>query len=622
MATTLTPIGRIPLPGRLALVAALLAVLAMTAYLNALGGDFIYDDRRQILDNPLIRDPNALGEALSKDVWAFKGERREAWSNYWRPTFVFWLVAFERLFGLSNPLPWHLGNLLLHGAATALAFLVLLRLRLPWLVAAGASAVFALHPAHVESVAWISGSPDLLATLPFLGALWLMIPTQGEPGRVPTWGALGLFAVALGAKEIALLFPLAIALVLASHQRAGGRSWDGALRLAVRQSWPFLALAALFFIVRWQVLGRVEIETPWRMGPLGLVLTAPSVVAFYLRQTFWPLELGPSYPLRAVTLDNLGWANLGLPLFAVLVIAALAIWALRGRPRLLAGAALFLVPLAPALNVNAFIQEQLVHDRYLYLPLLGAWVVLLGALEPRLPRRAVVTGLTLVLLGLAVQTWRTNRVWTSELALWQRGVEVDPGSAFNHAQLGHALVASGRPDEALATLNRAIAIRPVTSALLERGPLLAARGRFAEAEADLRLVQRDQPDNPQPYEQLALLFERQGRGADARRELETGRNASPHRRCSLSSNLAVLLYRDGKKAEALAVLEGVRDRVGHERHPLCTRAAFQLGTLFQEQGRLDAARDAYRLFIEASRHDPESQTLRERAEVTLRRLGP
>ena len=133
-------------------------------------------------------------------------------------------------------------------------------------------------------------------------------------------------------------------------------------------------------MVRALLLGQVA-KTNATEEPLSaIILTAPSLLAFYLRQSLFPLIIGPSYPLRALDAGSLSPANFWLPLLVVVVAAVLIVWAVRQGLVQQIGATIFLLPLLPALNINAFIPEQLVHDRYLYLPLLGFLMVVVPSL--------------------------------------------------------------------------------------------------------------------------------------------------------------------------------------------------------------------------------------------------
>ena len=156
------PRGALAGRGGAALVLSIALVLVVLAYANAIHGQFVYDDQRQILRNPLIQQPALLGKALTSDVWAFSGAEGKAWSNYWRPAFVAWLSLHYALFG-TDPTGWHVTNIALHFLATALGFFVLRALGARPAVCAVATWLFAVSPVHVESVTWISGSPDPMA---------------------------------------------------------------------------------------------------------------------------------------------------------------------------------------------------------------------------------------------------------------------------------------------------------------------------------------------------------------------------------------------------------------------------------------------------------------------------
>src|SRR5262245_37593278 len=93
-----------------------LAAAAFLVFANSLHGDFIYDDTKQITGNDLIQDNRHFVRALTSDVWAFKGQRAEAWSSYWRPAFILWLIVNHRMFGLESTVGWHAMSLLLHAA--------------------------------------------------------------------------------------------------------------------------------------------------------------------------------------------------------------------------------------------------------------------------------------------------------------------------------------------------------------------------------------------------------------------------------------------------------------------------------------------------------------------------
>ncbi len=223
--------------------------------------------------------------------------------------------------------------------------------------------IFAVHPVHVESVSWISGSPDLLLGV-FLLASLLMVDFYLEKKKSLLFAlSLLFYAVALGAKEVAILFPL---IVFALTWKEENSSLKGSIKISA----PFIVLATVYFFLRLLVLGQISQASVDAPGFGSTLLSAPSVFAFYIRQIVFPLWLGPSYSLRPVTFENIGFVNFILPL----VVSAVCLYGLVrfgwrshvGR----IGLAVFLL-LLPAMNLTAFVSEQLTHDRYLYLPLLG-----------------------------------------------------------------------------------------------------------------------------------------------------------------------------------------------------------------------------------------------------------
>src|SRR5262249_32489458 len=156
-----------------------------------------------------------LWTALRSDLFAARSPTGQPSSPYWRPTTVLWYIANHRLFGLDHPGPWHVGNVVLNALVTLLAYLVMRRLGIGPVLASAGACVLAVHPSRVETVAWISGVPDILAAACMLGSLLVVIGIVDRNGsasdkpsghRWPAWAlwccALLLDALALGSKEI------------------------------------------------------------------------------------------------------------------------------------------------------------------------------------------------------------------------------------------------------------------------------------------------------------------------------------------------------------------------------------------------------------------------------------
>jgi hypothetical protein len=221
-----------------------IACVCAALYAGSIHGAFVYDDERQIVVNTLIQDPHYFWKAMTSDVWAFKGTGEEAMSNYWRPAFTLLLIANYRLFGLKNTTGWHGVNTFLHALVSGLVYALARRFGLSRPLCGAIALLFAVHPVHVESVAWISGSPDLLLSIGIVGSLLLVISRGERPAPFKMAGALLLYALAQLSKEVAIFFPVIVCLVLAVGPGAVNRTESG------RERWKRAALTALAFAVR------------------------------------------------------------------------------------------------------------------------------------------------------------------------------------------------------------------------------------------------------------------------------------------------------------------------------------------------------------------------------------
>ena len=619
--------GKPAIVSRERLWAALPGVMAVLVYVNTWRGEFVYDDKRQIVRNSLIQDLSNFWTALASDVWAFKAENLGgATSNYWRPSFVLWMIANFQFFGL-HPAGWHVANTLLHAGVTVLAYFLLRRCcALSRLTAGAVALLFALHPAHSESVAWIAGAPDLLMSLGILGSLWFLHRLQ-ERQTARNWLlTLLLYAVALGAKEAAILYPLVVFVWLWQPDKK--RVWKPAALWAA----PFAGLALIYFLARLSVIGTLTQTANDAPGTLEMLLSVPEIFCFYLRQMIFPYWLGPSYSLRPVTTATIGAANFLLPLVLSLLAGALLLWLARRTATARLGLAMFLFFLAPAFNIAAFPREQAVHDRYLYLPVLGFLLLVvppaLAWLERQVKVRAViyaVVGGLCLLLG--AQTARYNRAWLSGLALFQRAVQSDPSAALNYDLLGAEFTEQKRWDEALAAYDESLKRGRLSSSLVGRADALTATQRYDEAIRDLSEITSGRAANSsaytiyQAYERLAIAYERQGKYEPAVQALVEARKKLLQYAGALSEKIAVILYQSGQKDNALAQLEAAKPYARRELLPESRLVFYRLGLLYQEAGKPNEARAALQEYLALTddMQDPITQQTRPLAAAALQK---
>ena len=364
-----------------------------------------------------------------------------------------------------------------------------------------------------------------------------------------------------------------------------------------------------------------------------MLLTIPSILFFYVRQTILPITLGPVYGIRFVNPNGIGLSNVVIPT-VVLIALSFGAYRLVCRDGIYkSGFLWFLLPLVPVLDARIFAPEMLVQDRYLYLPLFGALIVagngLVDASE-RFPgnnkrtnhRIAIATGLALA-IGFAILAREYNPMWKDDISLWEHAVRVDPSSAMAYAQLGDEYQRAGRLAEAREKLSRALEIRPdLTTAHISLGIVANREKRYDDAERYLKEVLGVYPDYYVALEQLGLAYQQQGKVDEAIALFDQGRRRLPSRFDSYTVNIAVLQAMANRKAEAQAELESLVPRLEPATDPDVMKAWWYLGELYREQGMTTQAASAYDHYLKATEGlgDPTVLRLRQLATQALTRL--
>ena len=471
-----------------------LALLVVASYLPALQAGFVWDDLI-LTEEPVLHDWSGLW-----NIWFSPADIVNE-GHYWPVVYTsFWLE--HKLWGLA-PFGYHAVNVLLHLVNVLLVWRLLLRLSAPgaWIVAA----VFAVHPLHVESVAWVIERKDLLSGLFYLTAALTWIGFVETPTAKRYGLALGLFTAGLLSKSIVVTLPAAL---LVWHWWRWGRVTRADLtRLA-----PFFAVA---LVVTALDLSFYATREPLALGYslVERVLIAARALWFYAGKLLWPADLAVIYPLWEIdAADPAAWAY-------VLAAAALpaALWF--GRSRLgrgpLAGALFFAVTLSPVLGFvdYGYMQFSLVADRFQYLAGLGVIAVLVGGAArgagrlPAAARRGVAGGLVAVLALLGALTWGQAGVYRDEVTFFSHVIALNPHARDAHFNLAGPLADAGRLDEALAAARTALARRPDSANAHARlGRVLMLREEFDEAEAVLRTALELAPRNSITRQNLAATL--------------------------------------------------------------------------------------------------------------------
>jgi protein O-mannosyl-transferase len=544
------------------------AVAALLAYGGTLAFDFVWDDTLLLQRSYMVRHWGGLWTALTSHFWSEAQER----SHYYRPVVTASFFLDLRLWGL-NALGFHLTNVLAHLAASLAVLALGRRLTGSELAAGAAGLLFALHPLHTESVAFVSGRTDVLATLGFLVAL-LGYARWRETGRRWSWaGSLVAFALALGAKEVAVTLPLVLALYdwTRGDFSAGpgtGEPRGVAARRALARYAPYAAILAGYGALRVAVLGGMldSASTPW--APLGIrVLTGVKIIGWYAWLMIAPYPANAYYTISPVVPPPGGswWLATGF-LAAALALTAVAArrWPVAGF-----GAAWFWITLGPSAGVNFLgLSAPIMAERFLYLPSVGFCLVggvVIGALLRDLemgrgPSRtrevSVAPALALVLVFAAyagLTMWR-NENWKDDYRLYLHMVETSPQAALPHVNLAFTHMQSGEVQAAREHLAQAVAIVPGEARAW--AGLSLAQTVLGERDAGLDnalKARRLEPRNANVVATLGAVYLYREEPALALAALDASLALNPYQ-VNAIFNRALALAKLGREAEAETVL--------------------------------------------------------------------
>ena len=486
-----------------ALAALALALLAGVCYLPAmLWGGLIWDDFIWFR-SPAVLEWSGLGTIWS---WPSSIEHEK---HYW-PLSYTTLWVEHKAWGLE-PAGYHIVNVLLHLLNSLLVWRLLLRLALPgaWVVAA----VFAVHPMHVESVAWIIERKDVLSGLFYLTAVlvWLRFLEQPRPWRYGL--ALLLFVAGLLSKSMVVTLPAALLIV--QWWKEGRITGKDLQRMA-----PFFLVALLITAgdLYSYDSGRIDLDYSWPER----VLIASRALWFYADKLAWPTDLSVIYPLWNISLGD-PWAWLYLA--AAMALAAV-LWFARyriGRGPL-AGALFFAVTLSPVLGFvdYGYMKYSLVADRFQYLACIGVMAVVIGTAVRGASRssgglKMGATGLLMVLLALlGTTTWRQAGIYRDNLSYFSHIVSLNPMARNAHRNLSRELAKAGRLQEALAAATIASEQRPDEARSFSLlGDILANLNRSDEAAENYRRALELNPRNWKALEYFAASHFKQKRYQEA-----------------------------------------------------------------------------------------------------------
>jgi Tfp pilus assembly protein PilF len=629
-------------------------LLAVLPYLNTLQNGFVYDDNNEVLTNPYIRSFSHVGDIFSTRILAHLGARGA--TNYYRPMSIFGFLICYKLFGLL-PYGFHLANLFLHALIVCVLFGLTQRLFHNQWLAFTASAIFALHPIHTESVAWVSGVTDLDLALFYLGTFWFFLASARPEGARSEWmqlGMVGCFILALLSKEQAATLPLT-AMVFEHFYRGDrvGTTW----RQKASRYGALWLLVVVYVLFRVRFFGAfAPVQLTRNVSWYEAILSTMPLAGEYLWKMIWPVHLSAYYSFhKSVTpLDPRIWAGV-----AALALCALAFGILWKRHhRVSFGFIWFFINIAPVLN-SRWLGPNVFTERYLYLPSVGlCWVAGWGILqvwnchgrparvqtwpEPALslPKGwpwhkmafgtflGVLAALAFVRIVIRNRDWRDDGTYyrvtlasvpeAGSLRLnlgavywnrmqpdaaereWKLALDASPNSALLLGNLGLVYARRKQYDEAIAYFQRSMQLRPnYTDAHLNLGRIYEAKGKTAEAELQLRAAVALAPLSVQTRNELGSFYFTAGRLPEAEAQFQASAASIPNP--AAFDSLGDLAKRQGRRD---AAEQSYRQSIGLDEFD--SRAHFGLAAILEAKGRAAEAADQYRAGLSADPRNPEA----------------
>ena len=564
-----------------------LVLVTLAVYGQVVDHAFVnFDDNEYVYENPHVQR-GLTGKGFG---WALTTTR----TGNWHPvTWLSHMIDCE-LFGLTAGCH-HLVNVFLHILNSVLLYLVLRCMTGEVWRSAMVAAMFALHPLHVESVAWISERKDVLSTLFFMLTLWAYGRYAASPSRMRYGLVLGFLAWGLMAKPMLVTLPFVLLLLdfwpLGRFQPGGTRS-----RLVVEKL-PLLALAAASSVATF-VAQRQE-------GAMSLTYVVPfmdrianALVTYvaYMGKMLWPGHLAVFYPYRDALPTGL-WVGAALVLAGITVLAG---WAGRRRRYLAVGWLWYLGTLVPVIG---FVQvgAQSMADRYTYVPLIGLFVMVVWTLGDvaarwRHARIGIAALAGAAILGCVGATWIQVGHWRSGITLFEHTLKVTKNNALAHTNLGAALKEAGRENEAIRQYREALRIDPDhANAHVNLGIALMGQGEEDQAITHYREAVRIRPGFAQAHNQLGIALAQRGEIDEAVSHYrEAVRARSDFARAH--SNLGAALMARGNTDEAITCL-----RLAVQLDPDSPQAHGNLATALMLNGKPDEGIAQYR---QALRIDP------------------
>ena len=559
---------------------------------------FNLDDNAYVYANPHVTS----GFTVQGILWSFT----HVHACYWIP--LTWLSHMLdcQLYGLQHPGGHHLTNVLLHATSAIILFLVLRRMTGGFWRCAFVATVFAIHPLHVESVAWVAERKDVLSGLFFMLTLAAYAGYVQRPFSLLRYLLVTiLFVLGLMAKPMLVTLPFVLLLLdywplgrLGAAVPQSSQPSSPTLRRVVLEKLPWLALAAGAGVVT-LFAQQPALASTESLSFSSRVANASVAYIAYLGQFFYPVGLAVLYPHPQNSLPI--WKIIG----SLLLLVGISLGGLAGRrkyPYLLVGWLWYLGMLVPVIGlVQAGMQAM--ADRFTYLTQIGLYIALAWGTEyvsRKWPYRRWVVGVmaTLAVVSLGYCARQQTSYWKDAETLWTHTLVCTTKNWLAHNNLGIVLASRGQVDAAIAHFKKALEITPDhVETHNNLGGALAIRGEVGAAIACYRKALEIQPDYAEAHNNLGVALAGRGQTDEAivcyRKALEIQSDY-----VTAHNNLGNALRRLGRVDEAI-----VHFRRALAINPNYVAAHGNLGDALGAQGKLDEAIQHYRVVLQLNPQD-------------------
>jgi len=617
------------------LISLLLILLVLGSFWRVPRLGFVFDDAQYIVSNPHLMSVPRLSDVM----WAFT----TTYASFWHP--LVWLSYYADvvLFGQGTK-GFHITNLLLHMANSVLLLILFWKLTDSVWRSAFVAALFAVHPLHVESVAWVSQRKDVLSTLFWILTMFAYIwyVEMKRRGMRPTLAAyclmLFFFVLGLMAKPMLVTLPITLLLIdywplarfgkplsqvggfgnVKSHSEPVAAALNGCFRVcdALVEKIPLFVLSAISALIAYVAQEKAgAVSQAYSLGS-RLCVSIVSCAA-YIWKTAWPVRLCAHYPHPG---NGLPWWEVTIAAVVLTSITFLVVRSRRALPYLTVGWFWYLITLTPVIGIIQ-VGTHAMADRYTYVPLLGLFIILAWGIPdllstrlskvsasnnrvcdssehimPVLPACGIVT-----ILGFGIVSSFQTGYWRDNVTLFTRVLSVSPRNAAAMNNLGLELEKQGKPEEAIEFYAKALEVQPAYPyAMLNLGHALEGLGRLDEAALYYRRALVLKPNFAEALNNLGAILVKQRRPQEAITRFKQAIEVAPSY-VDAYYNLAAAYVLCGNLSEAVRACERALAL-----NPNDADAHSNLGSVLMRTGKKDEAIEHFRAAVRLEPKAPDA----------------